>query len=65
MDVEFLTPPPREPTIINMRLSIEPEIDNTGKEEKGRTSKYRIGKIKGAKNCICHTRTPILIIIKV
>jgi hypothetical protein len=47
-----------------MRLSIEPETDNTGKEEKGRMGKYRIGKIKGAKNCIRHTRTLILIIIK-
>jgi hypothetical protein len=47
-----------------MRLSIEPETDNTGKEEKGRTGKYRIGKIKGAKYCIRDTRTLILIIIK-
>jgi hypothetical protein len=47
-----------------MRLSIEPEMDNTGKEEKGRTRKDRIGKIKGEKYCIHDTRTPILIIIK-
>jgi hypothetical protein len=30
-----------------MRLSIEPEIDNVGKKEKGRIGKYIIGKIKG------------------
>jgi hypothetical protein len=40
-----------------MRLSIEPETNNTGKEEKGRTGKYRIGKIKGEKNCMCQTTT--------
>jgi hypothetical protein len=61
MDIEFLTPPPREPTSIDMRLRIEPETDNRGEEEKGKmsnrgdeekgkTGKYRRGKIKGAKN---------------
>jgi hypothetical protein len=47
-----------------MRLSIEPEMDNTRKEEKGRTGKYRIRKIKGEKNCMHHRRTLTLIIIK-
>jgi hypothetical protein len=32
-----------------MRLSIEPKMDDTGKKEKGRTGKDRIGKIKGEK----------------
>jgi hypothetical protein len=47
-----------------MRLSIEPEIDNGGKEEKGRMSNYRRGKRKGAKNCMPHTTTLSLITIK-
>jgi hypothetical protein len=36
MDIEFLTPPPQEPASIDMRLSIEPEMDNRGEEEKGK-----------------------------
>ena len=34
MDIEFLTPPPQEPVSIDMRLSIEPKMDNRGEEEK-------------------------------
>ena len=47
-----------------MRLSIEPEMDNRGEEEKGKMGKYRRGKIKGEKNCIPHTTTLSLIIMK-
>ena len=36
MDIEFLTPPPREPASIDMRLSIEPKTNNRGEEEKGK-----------------------------
>jgi hypothetical protein len=64
MDIEFLSPPPWEPTSIEMRLSIEPEMDNRGEEEKGKTGKYRRGKRKGAKNFMPHTTTLSLIIIK-
>jgi hypothetical protein len=64
MDMEFVTQPSWEPARMDMGISIEPKMDNTGKEENGGTFKYRIGKIKGAKNCICDTRTLILIIIK-
>jgi hypothetical protein len=35
MDMEFVTPPSREPASIDMGLSIEPEMDNRGEEEKG------------------------------
>jgi hypothetical protein len=35
MDMEFVTPPSREPASIDMGLSIEPETDNRGEEEKG------------------------------
>ena len=64
MDIEFLTPPPREPASIDMQLSVEPETDNRGEEEKGKTGKYRRGKRKGAKNFMPHTTTLSLIIIK-
>ena len=64
MDIEFLTPPPREPVSIDMRLSIEPKTDNRGEEEKGKTSKYRRGKRKGENNFMPHTTTLSLIIIK-
>jgi hypothetical protein len=75
MDIEFLSPPPQEPTSIEMRLSIEPETNNRGEEEKGKTinkreeekgktGKYRRGKRKGAKNFMPHTTTLSLIIIK-
>jgi hypothetical protein len=64
MDIEFLTLPPREPASIDMRLSIEPEMDNRGEEEKGKMGKYRRGKRKGAKNFMPHTTTLSLIIIK-
>jgi hypothetical protein len=64
MDIKFLTLPPWELARINMRLSIEPKTDNTGKEEKGRMSKYRRGKIKGSKNYMRQTTTLSLIIIK-
>jgi hypothetical protein len=37
---------------------MEPETNNTWKEEKGRMRKDRIGKIKGEKYCIRDTRTP-------
>ena len=63
MDIEFLTPPPREPASIDMRLSIEPEMDNRGKEEKGKMGKYRRGKRKGDKNFIPHRTTISLIIM--
>jgi hypothetical protein len=36
MDIEFFTPPPWEPASIDMRLSIEPEMDDRGEEEKGK-----------------------------
>jgi hypothetical protein len=47
-----------------MKLSIEPETNNRGKEEKRRMGKYRRGKRKGEKNCMPHTTTLSLITIK-
>ena len=47
-----------------MRLSIEPKMNNRGEEEKGKMGKYRRGKIKGENNCMPHTKTLSLIIIK-
>jgi hypothetical protein len=47
-----------------MQLSIEPETYNRGEEEKGKTSKYRRGKRKGAKKFMPHTKTLSLIVIK-
>jgi hypothetical protein len=35
MDMEFVTLPSREPASTYMGLSIEPETDNRGEEEKG------------------------------
>ena len=64
MDIEFLTPQPREPVSIDMRLSIELETNNRGEEEKGKMSKYITGKRKGDKNFIPHTTTLSLIIMK-
>ena len=64
MDMEFVTLPSWEPTNIDMGLSIEPETDNRGEEEKGKTSKYRRGKRKGENNFMPHTTTLSLIIIK-
>jgi len=49
---------------IETKLSIEPETDNRGEEEKGKTGKYRRGKRKGEKNFIPDTTTLSLIIIK-
>jgi hypothetical protein len=57
MDIEFLSPQPWEPVSIDMRLGIEGEMDNRGEEEKGKTRKYRRGKIKGEKNFMHHTKT--------
>jgi hypothetical protein len=57
MDIEFLTLQPREPASIDMRLGIEPEMNNRGEEEKGKMGKYRRGKQKGAKNFMRHTTT--------
>jgi hypothetical protein len=64
MEMRICQFPPREPASIEMRLSIEPETDNRGEEEKGKTGKYRRGKRKGEKNFIPHTTTLSLIIIK-
>ena len=49
---------------IDMGLSIEPETNNRGEEEKGKMGKYRRGKRKGAKNYMPHMTTLSLIIIK-
>jgi hypothetical protein len=35
MDMEFVTAPSREPASMDMGLSIEPETNNRGEEEKG------------------------------
>jgi hypothetical protein len=45
-----------------MRLSIKPERDNRGEEEKGKTGKYRRGKRKGEKNFIPQTTLSLIII---
>ena len=49
---------------IDIRLTIEPKMDNREEEEKGKTGKYRRGKRKEEKNFMPHTTTLILIIIK-
>ena len=49
---------------IETKLSIEPETDNRGEEEKGKTGKYRRGKRKGEHNFIPHTTTLNLVIMK-
>jgi hypothetical protein len=64
MEMRFFSSPPREPASTETRLSIEPETNNRGEEEKGKTSKYRRGKRKGDKNFIPHTTTLSLIIMK-
>jgi hypothetical protein len=40
-----------------MKLGIEPEKNNRGKEEKGKMGKYRRAKRKGAKNFMRRTTT--------
>jgi hypothetical protein len=57
MDIEFITMSRWEPTSIDMRLSIEPETDNRGEEEKGKTGKYRRGKRRGETNFMRHKTT--------
>jgi hypothetical protein len=56
MDIEFLTPPPQEPTSIDMQLSIEPETNNRGEEEKGKKGVSIEDKKEGEKRTLCLTQ---------